>query len=103
MQEELDNTVLDLIDLEEYIEERKKVEKTPGKYTPAKGTEKLVHLSIVRGRRFNPSTGKEMTKPYTQLFTYGEWQVFKQNYKLLGFTIMAVLHDPYGEAQADKL
>lgn len=103
LQEELDNTVLSLVDLEEAIDERKKTEKKSGKYTPAKGTEKLLHLSVVRGRRFNPRTGKEETKPYIQFFTYGEWQVFKQNYKLLGYTILAVLHDPFGGVEADKL
>lgn len=106
LQEELDNTVLGLVDLEEAIEERKaqkKVETTSGEYKAAPGTEKLLHLSVVRGRRFNPRTGKEETKPYTQFFTYGEWQVFKQNYKLLGYTILAVLHDPFGGVEADKL
>lgn len=43
-------------------------------------------------------TGKEISKPYTQLFTYSEWQLFKNNFASLGYTIMKVLHDPYGEA-----
>ena len=109
LQEELDNTVLSIVDLEEAIEERKNQEATEKgktsekKYTPKKGTEKLLHLSLVRGRRFNPRTGKEETKPYIQFFTYGEWLVFKQNYKLLGYTILAVLHDPFGGVQADNL
>ena len=58
----------------------------------------MVHLSLVRGRRFNPLTGKEESKVFTQLFTFAEWQLFKKNYKNLGYTIMAALHDPYGDA-----
>ena len=109
MQDELDNTVLGLVDLEEYIEERKKQEETTQEstestaYVPAKGAEKMVHLAIVHGRRFNPNTGKEESKPYIQLFTFGEWQLFKQNYKMLGFSIVKVLHDPYNEAEVTKL
>ena len=68
-------------------------------YTPEPGTEKMVHLSIVHGRRFNPMTGKEESPAYTQMFTFAEWQLFKNAYKGLGYTIMAVLHDPYGDAK----
>lgn len=72
--------------------------KVPKTYVPQKGTEKMVHLSIVKGRRFNPMTGKEESTPYTQLFTFPEWQLFKKHFRSLGYSIMAVLHDPYGEA-----
>ncbi len=68
-------------------------------YVPAKGTEKMVHLSLVRGRRFNPHTGKEESKIFTQYFTYPEWLLFKSHYRRLGYTVMSVLHDPYGEAE----
>ena len=44
-------------------------------------------------------TGKEESKPCTQLFTFAEWQLFKKNFKGLGYSIMKVLHDPYGEAK----
>ena len=64
-------------------------------YVPAKGTEKLIHLSIVRGHRFDPKTGEEKTKPYVQLFTYGEFLLFAKNHSRLGFDIIKVLHDPY--------
>ena len=92
LQEELDDVVLFLVDVDDVIEE-----KTPS-YNPAPGTEKMVHLSLVRGRRFNPLTAKEESKVFTQLFTFAEWQLFKKNYKNLGYTVMAVLHDPYGDA-----
>lgn len=100
LQEELDEVVLFLVDVDDVIEEKSSASKTQAKsdYTPKPGTEKMVHLSIVRGRRFNPLTGKEESAPFTQLFTFAEWQLFKKNFKGLGYTIMEVLHDPYGDA-----
>lgn len=98
MQEDLDATALYIVDIEDVLEE-KTSSTNNGEYEPKAGTEKLVHLSIVKGRRFNPMTGKEESKSYTQLFTFAEWQLFKKNFKGLGYTIMAVLHDPYEEAK----
>lgn len=71
----------------------------PKDYVPPKGTEKMVHLSLVRGRRFNPNTGKEESKAFTQYFAYPEWLLFKAHYRRLGYTVVSVLHDPYGEAE----
>lgn len=103
LQEELDEAVLFLVDVDEVIEEKlaeasQKTEAKASSYVPQKGTEKMVHLSIVKGRRFNPMTGKEESAPYTQLFTFPEWQLFKKHFRSLGYSIMTVLHDPYGEA-----
>lgn len=100
MQEELDEIALFLVDVDDVIEEKSSASKTQAKggYTPKPGTEKMVHLSIVHGRRFNPMTGKEESPVYTQMFTFAEWQLFKKTYKGLGYTIMAALHDPYGDA-----
>ena len=100
LQEELDEVVLFLVDVDDVIEEKSSALKTQAKsgYTPKPGTEKMVHLSLVRGRRFNPLTGEEESKVFTQLFTFAEWQLFKNNFKGLGYTIMEVLHDPYGDA-----
>lgn len=100
LQEKLDDVVLFLVDVDDIIEEKLSASKTQAKsdYTPKPGTEKMVHLSLVRGRRFNPLTGKEESKVFTQLFTFAEWQLFKNNFKGLGYTIMAALHDPYGDA-----
>lgn len=103
LQEELDEAVLFLVDVDEVIEEKlaetsQKTETKASSYVPQKGTEKMVHLSIVKGRRFNPMTGKEESTPYIQLFTFPEWQLFKKHFRSLGYSVMAVLHDPYGEA-----
>lgn len=102
LQEELDEVVLFLVDLDEVIEEKQATTKTESaapSYVPEKGTENMVHLSVVHGRRFNPNTGKEESKPYIQLFTFPEWQLFKKNFARLGYAIMDVLHDPYGDAK----
>ena len=85
LQEDLDEVVLFLVDLDEAIEEKASATKTSETkgpaYIPAKGTEKMVHLSIVRGRRFNAMTGKEESVPYIQLFTFPEWQLFKKHFR----------------------
>lgn len=100
LQEELDEVVLFLVDVDDIIEEKQKeaTSTTKNEYVIKPGTEKMVHLSLVRGRRFNPLTGEEESKVFTQLFTFAEWQLFKNNFKGLGYTIMAALHDPYGDA-----
>ena len=98
LQEELDEVALILVDVDDVIEEKAAKSKS-NECVPEKGTEKMVHLSIVQGRRFNPSTGKEISKPYIQKFTFAEWQLFKNNFVGLGYTIMKVLHDPYNDAE----
>ena len=98
LQEELDEVALILVDVDDVIEEKVAKSKS-NEYVPEKGTEKMVHLSIVQGRRFNPNTGKEVSKPYIQKFTFAEWQLFKNNFVGLGYTIMKVLHDPYNDAE----
>ena len=102
LQAKLDETIGEIADIDEEIAALAGVVTAESagesEYTPAKGTEKLVHLSIIRGRRFNPITGKEESTPYVQMFTYGEFQLFKKNANLLGYSVLKVLHDPYGEA-----
>lgn len=95
-QEELDAIAIFLVDVDDIIEE--KMKQATAAYNVPKGEEKLVHLSIVKGRRFNPNTGKEESQPVIQKFTYGEFAVFKNNCQLLGYTVVKVLHDPYNEA-----
>lgn len=92
MQTKLDEITEAIVDLEEQIE------LTPD-YTPAKGTEKCVHLKIVNGRRFNPRTGKEESAPYIQIFTPNEYNLFKQYHALVGFQVVEVLHDPTNTAK----
>ena len=53
---------------------------------------------VAFGDRFSKRTGKEVNPPQKRDFSFGEWQVFKQNYKLLGYSITAVINDPFGDA-----
>ena len=64
-------------------------------YVVPKGTEHLVHLSIVRGQRVSSETGKSLAEPYTQMFSYGEYINFKNNAGRLGYVIDKVLYNPY--------
>lgn len=100
MQVKLDEVIGELADVNEELEATTAEEEKKPSYTPKKGTEKLVHLSIVKGRRFNPNTGKEETKPFVQMFTFSEWQLFKKNFAGLGYTIVGVLHDPFGDVKS---
>lgn len=95
-QAKLDEVTEAIVDLEEQIE--LVGDETSAEYVPQPGTEDHVHLSIVRGRRFNPNTGKEESLPYVQVFTRGEFELFKVNAHLLGYSVLKVLHDPTGEA-----
>ncbi len=102
-QARLNKVTEDIVDLEEQIElapadEAPKA--TAAKNEAPKSTEKLVHVKLSTGNRFDPKTGKEIDKPVPQMFNYGEWQLFKKNYKLLGYTITEVMNDPFGDATA---
>lgn len=102
LQDELDEIALLLVDVKDIIEEKSALTQEPvsqKKYVVAPGTENMVHLEIVHGRRFNPMTGKEESPIYKQLFTFAEWQLFKQSHRGLGYIIKNVLHDPYNEAK----
>ena len=66
--------------------------------TPADKSDKAVVVMVAFGDRFSKRTGKEVNPPQKRYFSFGEWQVFKQNYKLLGYSITAVINDPFGGA-----
>lgn len=95
-QEQLNDIAVKLVDLDEEIEKLS----NNSMYEVPKGTENHVHLSIVRGNRFSAKTGKEVNPPYVQIFSRGEFEVFKQSFKNLGYTVVSVLHDPTGEASS---
>lgn len=101
LQDELNEIALLLVDIDDVIEEKQNeaTSTTANGYVIKPGTEKMVHLSLVRGFRFNPNTGEEVSKPFVQMFTFSEWQLFKNNFNRLGYSIVAALHDPYGDAK----
>ena len=110
LQEELNDLAVTLVDVQEIYDAKVETHKDPeeatptkiteSKYVPEPGTEKSVHVKLIKGRRYNANTGKEVSKPYIQVFTFGEWQLFKKNFKSLGYIITEVLHDPYNDAAA---
>ena len=101
-QARLSKVTEDIVDLEEQIElapaDEAPKTATTAKYEVPKGTEKLVQVKLSTGNRYDPKTGKEINKPVPQTFNYGEWQLFKKNYKLLGYTIVEVMNDPFKDA-----
>lgn len=66
--------------------------------TLADKSDNAVVVMVAFGDRFSKRTGKEVNPPQKRYFSFGEWQVFKQNYKLLGYSITAVINDPFGDA-----
>lgn len=106
LQDELNDIVLALVDVSELIDKKSKNANNIDKnsidstYKPASGTENMIHLKIIKGHRFDPRTGKEIERPFVQMFTYSEWQLLKNSYNCLGFTIVEVLHDPYKEVES---
>lgn len=57
-----------------------------------------VVVMVAFGDRFSKRTGKEVNPPQKRYFSFGEWQVFKQNHKLLGYSVTSVINDPFGDA-----
>lgn len=68
-------------------------------FEPSKRGKNRVFLKIRKGTKFDPNTGKPIGVPYVQSFSYGEWLNFSKNFDKLGYTVMEVLYDPYGEAK----
>lgn len=55
----------------------------------------VVKLQIVYGQRFDPRTGKEISKQFVQAFNYAEALNFSRSYKQLGYRIIKVIDNPF--------
>ena len=64
-------------------------------YVPPKGEENIAVLSLTKGRRFNPDTGKREAPVFTQKFNASEYRLFMAHYKSLGYTIEEVVYNPF--------
>lgn len=101
LQAELDGIAVTLVDVDEVISEKKakaelaKPVSEKDTYKVPKGSENVVHARICKGRRFNPNTGVEESKSYIQMFTIGEWNLFKQFHQMQGYHILEVLYNPF--------
>lgn len=67
----------------------------PHTYIPPKGEENVAVLSLTKGRRFNPDTGKREAPMFTQKFNANEYRLFMEHYKSLGYTIEEVIYNPF--------
>lgn len=61
---------------------------------------RFVKLMIAFGNRFSRRTGKEINPPRPVSLSFGEWQLFKESYRRLGYEITEVINDPFGDAAA---
>jgi len=61
---------------------------------------RFVKLMIAFGNRFSRRTGKEINPPQPVSLSFGEWQLFKESYRRLGYEITEVINDPFGDAAA---
>ena len=76
-------------------EQQKPEQAKPRAYVPPKGEENVAVLSLTKGRRFNPDTGKREAPVFTQKFSANEYRLFMAHYKSLGYTIEEVIYNPF--------
>lgn len=76
-------------------EQAKPEQAKPHAYIPPKGEENVAVLSLTKGRRFNPDTGKREAPVFTQKFSANEYRLFMAHYKSLGYTIEEVIYNPF--------
>lgn len=76
-------------------EQAKPEQAKPHAYVPPKGEENVAVLSLTKGRRFNPDTGKREAPVFTQKFSANEYRLFMAHYKSLGYTIEEVIYNPF--------
>ena len=76
-------------------EQQKSEQAKPHAYVPPKGEENVAVLSLTKGRRFNPDTGKREAPVFTQKFSASEYRLFMAHYKSLGYTIEEVIYNPF--------
>ena len=90
--EQLENLLVELESIDDLI-----ADKQSTGYTPKEGTEQMVHLKLIKGKRFDQNTGEEISKPYMQMFTLAEYQLVKEHCRNIGVTILEELYNPYSE------
>lgn len=100
LQEELDDIVIFLVDVDDVITQKEaekpaETEAKPKGYEVPEGTENMVHLKLIRGHRYSSKTGKEVSSPFIQMFSFSEYQLFKNNYQSLGYEVVEILYNPY--------
>lgn len=107
LQEELDDLTLFIVDLTDLIAMTEQHEKykafiqvneeaiKKSSYIVSPGTENMVHLELMKGHKFDPNTGKEISKTFVQIFSYNEYQIFLKHHVSLGYKIINELYNPF--------
>lgn len=97
-QDRLDDVVMEIMDLEDDIAAANTAASIAAEaskvYTPKPGTERMYHVSMIKGKKYDSETGKLLGTPFTQMFTPGEYKHFEKFGKHLGYTQIKVLWDP---------
>lgn len=98
-QAELEKVISDMVDMEEAIEAQEKPsaekeQEQPKKVETKYPKDKIV-LRLIKGKRYDSSTGELISTPFDQTFTFSEWNNFKLAYRGLGYQILEVLNDPF--------
>lgn len=96
--DEFDNNAKEIKSAENRLAIVEEALKQNAQAASSQATSDRVVVMVAFGDRFSKRTGKEVNPPQKRYFTFGEWQVFKQNYKLLGYSIVSVINDPHGDA-----
>lgn len=81
-------------DIAELTEPKEEEAVTPKNYVPKKGTERFYHVQMTKGKKFDPNTGKQLNKPFIQMYTQSEYKHFEKFGKALGYCNIVVLWDP---------
>lgn len=71
---------------------KKEALKNEEKFVVPNGGECLNWVEITPAGMFDPNTGERMAIPFVQAFDKADYELLKQNYKALGYTIN-VLHE----------
>lgn len=78
--------------VEEVLDKVAEKVKAP-KYAVKDSEKHLVHARLTKGNRFDPTTGEQISNPFMQMFTEREFDQFKANATVLGYTFK-VIHEP---------
>lgn len=84
---------------DEAVEKSKATSDATKETEPTTGN--FVVLKVVGngGFKFDPMTGKKNADEETITLSISEWRLFKENHKILGYTITGVVEDPLGDAK----
>lgn len=95
-QERLEALLMEIMDVQDDIADLATPEDTSKEeaYVPKPGTEGFYHVQMTKGKKFDPNTGEQISKPFVQVYTPGEYKHFAKFGEALGYCNIEVLWDP---------